>query len=120
MKVLFFAHLARELDRATRRKVMEALIDTLSAPDHATRMSAVAALGQLGDKRAISAIQATRGKTAAQFHPAMERTVRRLRRSGSGGDVSRLRSQVEALTAQLHKLEHRLQELESDKRGGGA
>ena len=110
------AGLARELDRATRRRVMEALIDTLSVPDHATRSAAVSALGLLGDRRAIAAIESTRGATAGQFHPAIERTVRKLRRTGSGGEVSRLRTQVEELTDRLRKMEHRLQDLEVDKR----
>ncbi|MFT5681683.1 MAG: aminopeptidase N [Myxococcota bacterium] len=111
------ASLARELDRATKRRAMEALIDTLSEPDHGVRMSAVAALGVLGDRRAVSAIESARGTTAAQFHPHLERAIRKLRRTGTGTEAARLRTQVETLTAQMQKLEHRLQDLEAGKKG---
>ncbi|MDG1480605.1 MAG: M1 family aminopeptidase [Myxococcota bacterium] len=111
------ASLVRELDRASRRKAMEALIDTLAAPEHAIRLSAISALGLLGDRRALPAIESARGTTAAQFHPNIERAVRKLRRGGSGTEVARLRTQVETLTAQLMKLEHRLQDLEADGKG---
>jgi aminopeptidase N len=113
------AALARELDRATKRRAMESLIDTLAEPDHALRMAAIAGLELLGDRRAVGAIDATRGTTAAQYHPGIERAIRRLRHAGTGSEAARLRTQVEELTDRLRKLEHRLQDLEADRRGEG-
>ena len=110
------AALSCELDRASRRKALEALIDTTRDPDYGLRVAAIGALGALGDAKAIPAIEAARGTIARQDHPMLERVVRKLGQAKGKTDSGKLRKQLDEVTARLHKLEQRIQDLESHHR----
>ena len=108
--------LARELGRAKKRRVREALEDSLRDPVYGLRMSSVHALRMLRDPAAAAALNGARGVLAAQDHPALDSALKAIRSGGEGSGVGKLRKQVETLTTQVRKLSDRIATLE----GGAA
>ncbi|KAL6074450.1 Peptidase family m1 domain containing protein [Balamuthia mandrillaris] len=102
-----------------KRMAVEQLIALLRDPLLRVRKAAVTGLVVLkaGPGRAAEAVSAVASEIAEQDLPWLERQVKSLRASSSGGgeEVKDLRKQVEELQARLRKLEGKVEASEEEK-----
>ncbi len=101
------------------RRARERLEACLADPDFRVRMDAAMALAEIGDARAISAIERARateldGRAKRRFQSA----ITQLREKGGAGDkLRKLGEEVERLRGESTRLRERLEKLESRSSG---
>jgi hypothetical protein len=97
------------------RNARERLEACLFDPDFRVRMDAALALVEIGDVRAISAVERARaGELDGRAKRRFKHAVTQLREKGSAGEkVKKLGEEVERLRAESNHLRERLEKLEA-------
>jgi aminopeptidase N len=100
---------------AHARRARERLEACLSDPDFRVRMDAATALVELGDARAIPAIERARaGELDGRAKRRFRNAITQLREKGSGGEqLRKLGEEVERLRSESARLRERVEKLEA-------